>query len=137
MEEQVQEKTQEQESTQVQGQPVQEQSQVQEQTQQTQEQSQQQTSEEKSQEQKGSGAYTLQHDRPNCIGCAACEAVAPDFWEMNEDGKSDIKGGKNRDDGWQEFDFEEKDFQLQKDAADSCPVNVIHIVKKETGKKLI
>ena len=87
--------------------------------------------------QESSGAYALQHDRPNCIGCAACEAVAPEFWEMNEDGKSDIKGGKNRDDGWQKLDFEEKDLQINKDAADSCPVNVIHIVKKETGEKLI
>ena len=42
---------------------------------QTQVQSAQQTSEEKP-KQEGSGAYTLQHDRPNCIGCAACEAVA-------------------------------------------------------------
>ena len=81
--------------------------------------------------------YTLQHDRPNCIGCAACEAVAPDFWEMNEDGKSDIKNAKNVENGWQELDFEEKNFQANKDAADSCPVNVIHIVKKETGERLI
>ena len=103
---------------------------------QTQVQSAQQTSEEKP-KQEGSGAYTLQHDRPNCIGCAACEAVAPEVWEMNEDSKSDIKGGKNRDDGWQELDIEEKDLQINKDAADSCPVNVIHIVKKETGEKLI
>jgi ferredoxin len=81
--------------------------------------------------------YTLQHDRPNCIGCAACEAVAPDFWEMNSDGKSDIKKGKNIDNGWQELDFEDKDLSLNKDAADSCPVNVIHIVKKDTGEKII
>lgn len=81
--------------------------------------------------------YVLQHDRPNCIGCAACESVAPEFWEMNEDGKSDIKNGKNLENGCQELDFEEKDFQLNKDAAYSCPVNVIHIVKKETGEKLI
>ena len=81
--------------------------------------------------------YSLQHDRPNCIGCAACEAVAPDFWEMNADGKSDIKNGKDNDNGWQELEFEEKDFVLNKDAADSCPVNVIHIVKKVSGEKLI
>jgi ferredoxin len=87
--------------------------------------------------QEGSGDYTLQHDRPNCIGCAACEAVAPDVWEMNSDGKSDIKGGKNRDDGWQELPIKEEDFQLNKEAADSCPVNVIHIVKKDTKEKII
>ena len=83
------------------------------------------------------GAYTLKHDRPNCIGCAACEAVAPDFWEMNEDGKSDIKSGKNVDNGWQELNFEEKDFEINKEAADSCPVNVIHIEKKDTKEKII
>lgn len=89
------------------------------------------------QEAAGENKYVLQHDRPNCIGCAACEAVAPDFWEMNEDGKSDIKGGKQLDNGWQELDFEEKDLQINKEGADSCPVNVIHIVKKETREKII
>ena len=87
--------------------------------------------------QENSGQYILQHNRPDCIGCAACEAVAPDFWEMNEDGKSDIKNGKNVDNGWQELDFEEKDFTINKDAAESCPVNVIHIVKKGTKEKII
>ena len=28
--------------------------------------------------------YTLQHDRPNCIGCGACSVIAPKFWEMND-----------------------------------------------------
>ena len=93
--------------------------------------------EEKNQDQQTNNKYMLQHDRPNCIGCAACEAVAPEFWEMNGDGKSDIKGGKDKEDGWQELDFKENDFQENKDAADSCPVNVIHIVKKETGETLI
>jgi ferredoxin len=88
-------------------------------------------------EQKDTKKYVLQHDRPNCIGCAACEAVAPDYWEMHEDGKSDIKKGKNLDNGWQELDIEEKNFAINKEAADSCPVNVIHLVDKKTGKKLI
>jgi len=113
------------------------QSQEQQQTQQVGEKSNQ--SEVKSEQQKtaGKGAYILHHDRPNCIGCAACEAVAPEFWEMNSDGKSDIKGGKSKDNGWQELEFEEKDFEVNKEGADSCPVNVIHIVKKETGEKII
>lgn len=89
------------------------------------------------QEQNNEKKYILQHDRPNCIGCAACEAVAPNFWEMNGDGKSDIKGAANKENGWQELEINEKNFVENKDAADSCPVNVIHIVKKETGEKLI
>ena len=81
--------------------------------------------------------FEIQHDRPNCIGCAACAAVTPDFWEMNEDGKSDIKQAKNREDGWQTREIEEKEFAANKEAADACPVNVIHIVNKETKKKII
>ena len=88
-------------------------------------------------EQNNESKFVLQHDRPNCIGCAACEAVAPDFWEMNEDGKSDIKMGKHLDNEWQELELKEKNFEENKDAADSCPVNVIHIVNKKTGERII
>lgn len=90
-------------------------------------------------EQKSEGAkkYLLQHDRPNCIGCAACAAVAPDFWTMHEDGKSDIVGCRKRPDEWEELDIEEKDFKPNKEAAESCPVNVIHLINKETGEKII
>lgn len=89
------------------------------------------------QEQQDSKKYQLQHDRPNCIGCAACAAVAPDFWEMNEDGKSDIVGCKKKDDEREELSIEEKDYKANKEAADSCPVNVIHIINNETGEKII
>ena len=81
--------------------------------------------------------YQIRHDRPNCIGCAACAAVAPDFWEMHEDGKSDIIGSKKTEDEWEELDIEEKNFVENKEAADSCPVNVIHIINKETKEKII
>ena len=90
-----------------------------------------------SEQQQNAKKYKILHDRPNCIGCAACAAVAPDFWVMSEDGKSDIIGCKNRDDEWEELDIDEKDYQVNKEAADSCPVNVIHIVNKETGEKII
>ena len=81
------------------------------------------------------GKFKLEHDRPNCIGCAACAAVAPDFWEMNDDGKSDIIDAPVREDAWQEKEIDEKDFQANKEAADACPVNVIHII--EDGKQII
>ena len=79
--------------------------------------------------------YKLQHNKADCIGCVACEAVAPDFFEMEDDGKVQLKGGKETGKGVWELEIEEKDFQINKDAADSCPVNVIHIVKD--GKKII
>ena len=81
--------------------------------------------------------YIMQHDRPNCIGCAACEAVSPDFWEMNQDGKSDIKQAKSLGNGWQELEIGEKSYQENKEAADSCPVNIIHLVNKKTGERII
>ncbi|MCF7866423.1 ferredoxin [Candidatus Woesearchaeota archaeon] len=81
--------------------------------------------------------YKLLHDRPGCIGCSACAAVAPDFWEMSDDGKSDIKGGKDKEDGWQEKDISEDEFQENMEAAESCPVNVIHLKKLENNEDLI
>ncbi|MBI2141197.1 ferredoxin [Candidatus Woesearchaeota archaeon] len=83
--------------------------------------------------------YLLEHDRPNCIGCAACAAVSPKRWEMNEDGKSDIRSGKQREDGWQELEIDEddKDFEEDQTAAEACPVNVIHLKNKDTGEKII
>ena len=81
--------------------------------------------------------YRVEHNRPECIGCGACAAVAPDYWEMNDDGKSDIKKAKNREDGWQEREIKEEEFQHNKEAAESCPVNVIHIINKESNEKII
>lgn len=81
--------------------------------------------------------YLLEHNRPECIACAACAAVDPKHWEMNSDGKSDIIGGKERADGWQELEIEEEEFEANKEAAESCPVNVIHLKKKENGEKVI
>ena len=81
--------------------------------------------------------YVLQHDRPNCIGCGACAAIAPKFWEMNDDGKSDIIQGAHKSTGWQEKSIEHKDFDLNLEAAESCPVEVIHLIDNETKKKII
>ncbi|MBU0636048.1 ferredoxin [Candidatus Micrarchaeota archaeon] len=79
-------------------------------------------------------SYKIEHDKPNCIGCAACVAVAPDFWEMEND-KSHLKESKPMGEGEQR-EIEEKDKQVNIDAAQSCPVNVIH-VKDKAGKELV
>ncbi len=85
--------------------------------------------------------YQIKHDRPNCIGCGACAAVAPDYWEMSPvDGKSNLKGSihiklESGEDGEQK-DIGQAQYTPNKEAADSCPVNVIHLFDK-TGKKII
>jgi ferredoxin len=85
--------------------------------------------------------YKVEHDRPGCIGCGACAALAPELWEMNADGKSDLKNSKKKEENGETVletkDIEEKNFEKHKEAASACPVNVIHIIEKETGKKII
>ena len=87
-------------------------------------------------------AFEIDHDRPNCIGCGACAAVAPEHWEMTApDGKSDLIDSKSVTEGdvivRENKDIEESDYSLNKEAADVCPVNVIHIINNKTGEKII
>ncbi|MEM3422873.1 MAG: ferredoxin [Candidatus Bilamarchaeaceae archaeon] len=72
------------------------------------------------------------HDRDVCIGCGACVAVCSTYWEMGDDGKSKLKGATNNGG---KFVLEVQKTECNKDAAQSCPVNCIHI--EENGKKLI
>jgi ferredoxin len=82
--------------------------------------------------------YRIRHDRPNCIGCNACAAIAPKFWEMSDlDGRSDIIGSKMGEDGWEEIEILEEDLDLNQAAAESCPVNVIHLIRIGDNKQLI
>jgi ferredoxin len=73
------------------------------------------------------------HDEPTCIGCGACTAVCPECWEMGSNGKSVLKGAKDTGNG--QFVLEVNEEKCNKDAAQSCPVNCIHIEKD--GKKEI
>ena len=81
--------------------------------------------------------YLIEHDRPNCIGCGACVAVAPEHWDMNDDGKADVLNGKNRKDEWQEKEISEEEFKINMEAAESCPVNVIHLKRLRDDEKII
>ncbi len=85
-----------------------------------------------------SNTHQIRHDRPNCIGCNACASIAPEFWEMNPmDGRSDIIGSTLTDEGWEELEIDAADFKKNQDAAESCPVNVIHLIEIGSGKQLI
>lgn len=82
--------------------------------------------------------YLIRHNRPGCIGCTACAGVAPTFWEMSDlDGRSDIIGGEKTPEGWEELEISAKDFRVNMDAAEICPVNVIHLIKIGSGKEII
>lgn len=80
-------------------------------------------------------AYKIEHDRNNCIGCSSCAAMDCASWRMSADGKADLlKTDSENDKGWGVKVFEEG-FDLSLEVAQSCPVNVIHIVKDD--KKVI
>ena len=82
--------------------------------------------------------YKIVLDREGCIGAAACVAVHPERWKMKDDGKVSIQGeGVEKKDGNEELIITEEELELHKEAAEVCPVNVIHIIDLETGKKLI
>lgn len=66
------------------------------------------------------------HEREKCIGCGTCAAVCPKYWEMAQDGKSDLIGAKN-DPETKNQEREVEQTGCNQEAADSCPVQIIHI----------
>ncbi len=81
--------------------------------------------------------YRIEYDRERCIGAAVCVAFSPKTWDMNNDGKADLLESKEESPGIWVKEIDEADFEENRQAAEGCPVNVIHIIDKATGKKLI
>ena len=73
------------------------------------------------------------HERNICIGCCACESIAPKFWVMNKDNKADLVGAKKLDEEIYELELDTEEGNIE--AAESCPVNCIHV--EENGKRKI
>ncbi len=77
------------------------------------------------------GKNKVIHFKKNCISCGACAAINPEFWEMDPEGLAQLKGAENKGDHWElEVDTEAAKVSNQ-EAADVCPVNIIHVKKKE------
>ncbi|MCS7135201.1 MAG: ferredoxin [Candidatus Aenigmarchaeota archaeon] len=83
------------------------------------------------------GKYKIIYERDACIGAAVCVAIAPTVWELDKENKAVLKGGSSKDKNIFEKEIDEKELQINLDAARGCPVNAIHIIEKDTGKKLI
>jgi ferredoxin len=56
--------------------------------------------------------YKIKIDKEKCIGCGACQAVCPDVFQLDDDGKAKSLFGST-------------DIECVKEAADSCPVQAI------------
>lgn len=67
----------------------------------------------------------ITQEREKCIGCGTCATVCSDFWVMDEDGKSRLKGSKDAGNGI--FELEVDDPGCNKEAASACPVQIIHL----------
>lgn len=65
-------------------------------------------------------------EREKCIGCGSCSALCPKYFEIIDDGKSYLKNGK-RDPKTGNDELEIDKLECATAAADSCPVQCIHI----------
>jgi len=70
--------------------------------------------------------WKITHFKDDCISCGACAAINPEFWEMDEQGLADLKGSEKKEDHY-ELKIDEKDKESNQEAADVCPVNIIHV----------
>lgn len=59
-----------------------------------------------------------------CIGCGSCEAVAPDYFEIKDDGKSHVK---------KQYTAEGED--VINEAIDNCPVKAIELTEEKEPDK--
>ena len=76
-----------------------------------------------------SNNFKIIFNREECIGCSACAAVNPKFWEMKDDAKSHLINSNLEG---KEYVLEtSKNYEDNIDAAESCPVNCIHIFKED------
>ena len=67
-------------------------------------------------------------ERQKCIGCGSCAALCPKNWKMAEDGKAKLLNSKvNQKTGNEELEIAE--IECSQEAADICPVQIIHIIK--------
>jgi ferredoxin len=64
------------------------------------------------------------HEKNTCVGCGACAAVCPKYWEMGGDGKSHLKGSAAAGDN---FELTLENVECNTDAANACPVKCIKI----------
>lgn len=81
--------------------------------------------------------FKIIHERPKCIACGSCAAVAPKHWLMSEkDGLADLKGCTMKGEN-EERIVSDAEAPVNREAAEVCPVQIIHVeeVKEEKNKK--
>lgn len=77
-------------------------------------------------EEKAGGSYKIVYDRNKCIGAGTCVELAPDTWELDDEGKAKMLKSS----------FGQAELDKQVKAAKSCPAHAISIVDA-SGKKIV
>ena len=80
--------------------------------------------------------FLVTYDLKGCIGAGACEAVDPKHWKVMENKKAELKGSKQNGELF-ELEINELEVVKMKEAAEGCPKNVIHIIDRSNGEKII
>jgi ferredoxin len=71
--------------------------------------------------------YKVLHYKSECIGCGACAAICPEFWEMDDEGISKLRNSISVDDHFELEITSESIKAMNQEAADACPAQVIKI----------
>lgn len=67
-------------------------------------------------------------ERDTCVSCGSCYEVCPDFFEENpDDSFSQVKKKFRKGDNIGEGDAPDEMADCVRDAADLCPVEIIHV----------
>ncbi len=68
----------------------------------------------------------IKHKRSECIGCNLCADVAPQYFEMDDEGLAHLIGSIENGVFFEVEGFDE-DYDDLAQAAEGCPVDIIHI----------
>lgn len=76
--------------------------------------------------------YKVVVERDRCTSCGSCEDLCPELFELDDEGISHIIGS-DRVENNDELEMEDEKCSL--DAAESCPVMIIHVY--EDGEDML
>ncbi|MBU0471974.1 MAG: ferredoxin [Nanoarchaeota archaeon] len=73
--------------------------------------------------------YKVEHEIEECIGCGACAAISSNWEMVDVDGEEKSQILKS--------EINDSELEDNKQAAESCPVAIIHITNLDTDEKII
>ena len=69
----------------------------------------------------------ISHKRVDCIGCGVCAELAPDYWNMAEDGLASLNKITHRHSTLEFGEGLDMDKESLKETEDNCPVSIIKV----------